>query len=625
MTPPTSPDASDAPAPGSVTAPVSRAIGRLRLRYAVGLACLLLTNILFLSIPWVIRAAIKSLEAGEPRGALIAAAVVAAVAVVGAVVRTVSRTTVLGAGRFVERDYRRRIFEHLARMPPSYYARNRVGDLMSRATNDLMLVRALMGPGILYAANTVFVYAVALAGLSTLDPILAVATFAPLPPLTLFVMFIAHRVRRTTRAAQDALGALSSGVQETLAGIGVVHAFNLERREAERFSDRSRDYLRLNVAEARWRGAIAPLVSLSGGTATLLVILIGGQAVADGRLTIADLAAFVATLGLLVMPTVTLGWVISLAQRGLAAIARIREVLDEVPSIRDRESVRTDPIDLGRTVSIGDLEIVYPGSERRRPALTGIGFDVAPGRAIGVSGPTGSGKTTLLRALCRLVELPDGAIHVGDVDLNDVPLALWRSEVGYVPQDGFLFSASLAENVRFGRPTATDAEVRDAVAAASLDVDLDALPHGLETLVGPRGVRLSGGQRQRLALARALLLRPRLLVLDDSLSNVDTETAARIMRRLQARADADGTTVVIAAHRTATLAFCDEVIVLDRGEQVERGTPADLAARTGGVFAALAAREREDAAFARLAAETEASEGAPASVGSSRDRAEVER
>ena len=577
----------------------------LRWRYGIGLSLLLVTSACFMSIPWILRSAIASLERGEPAGCLRAAGLVALVCLLGSVVRAGSRICILGGGRLVERDHRRQLFAKLLRLQPSFYGRNRVGDLMSRATNDLMLVRAVAGPGILYAANAAFLYAIALVGMVGLDPVLAVAIFAPLPLLTLAIYLIANRIKATTRLAQDTLGGLSSGVQETLAGIGVVHAFGLEQRESELFRARSREYLELNVTEARWRGLVAPLVSVGVGASTLLVLILGARAVAEGRLQISDVAAFIATLGMLVMPTITSGWVISLHQRGRAARQRILEVQDEAPTICDRPDVRNDITSVTGPVEVRGLCVRYLGSERRRPALEKVSFMVRPGAAVGVAGPTASGKTTLLRALCRLVEVPDSQILVNGLDIHSLPLALWRGSVSYVPQDGFLFSASLADNVRFGHPDASDEEVDQAVRAASLDTDLDALPHGLETLVGPRGVRLSGGQRQRVALARALVRPHRMLLLDDCLSNVDTSTAARILERLRERADATGSTLVLAAHRTATLAFCDEVVVLERGRCVERGAPAELLERRGGVYATLAAREREDAAFARLKEQSE--------------------
>lgn len=590
-----------APAPSGPTRPALDIGPRLRpqLGLLVGGSLLLaVTNALGLTIPWLLKGAIDSLRGlqaspGAAAGGTIhlvtvTAALIAGTAVAQGIARTFSRILIFNAGRNVEYQLRQDLFWHLCRMDPGFFRRNSTGDVMSRMTNDLSAVRMLFGPGILNVVNTAIVYVTGLWLLVHLSPWLTLIAVAPYPILIVTARLWSRVIYGASRAMQDQLGTLSTALQEDLAGIAVVKSYALEEARQAAFARQSEGYLDRALALARARGALTPLFALIGALGTLIVLWAGGRQVIAGKMTLGSLVAFNAYLVYLSFPTIALGWILAVWQRGLAAWVRVRELLSTAPAITDTPDHAGVPATAAPgepSVSIRALRVVREG----RVILDDVSIDIAAGGTLAVVGPTGSGKTTLIDAVPRFLEVPRGVVFVGGRDVHDVPLGTLRALIGYAPQEAFLFSATVGENVAFGLPVGLDAEQRArrvarAVEAAGLSADLSALPDGIETLVGERGVTLSGGQRQRVALARALAAQPAILILDDSLSSVDAQTERDILTRLGPILR--GRTSILVSHRVAAVRRADLIIVMDGGRVAERGTHEQLLA-SGGLYASL--------------------------------------
>ena len=560
-----------------------------------GSLLLTVTNALGLTIPWLLKGAIDSLRAlqGHPGAATsgvvhlvtVTAALIAAAAIGQAIVRTFSRILIFNAGRNIEYQLRQDLFWHLCRMDPAFFRRNSTGDVMSRMTNDLSAVRMLFGPGILNVVNTAIVYVTGVWLLVHLSPWLTLVAVAPYPILIVTARLWSRVIYGASRAMQEQLGALSTALQEDLAGIAVVKSYALEESRHAAFARQSQGYLDRALALARARGGLTPLFALIGALGTLIVLWVGGRQVIAGKMTLGSLVAFNAYLVYLSFPTIALGWILAVWQRGLAAWVRVRELLATAPAIQDDRGV-TAETPLGEpSVSIRELKVVRDG----RVILDDVSVEIPAGGTLAVVGPTGSGKTTLIEAVPRFLDVPRGVVFVGGRDVHELPLARLRALIGYAPQEAFLFSATVGENIAFGLPHGLDAETRArrvarAVEAAGLSGDLAALPDGIETLVGERGVTLSGGQRQRVALARALAAEPAILILDDSLSSVDAQTERDILARLGPILR--GRTSIVVSHRVAAVRRADLIVVMDEGRVAERGTHEQLLA-AGGLYASL--------------------------------------
>jgi ATP-binding cassette subfamily B protein len=558
---------------------VRRHLLRHRRAFALGFLCLLATNGLTLIIPWTLKVAIERLGRGAPWGTIaLLAAAMAGAAVVIALARTRSRLYILGASRRVVFDVRNEIFNHLTTLPASFYGRMRTGEIMSRTVNDLLLVRSLFGPGLLNLANVFFLYTAGLALMVLLDPGLTLAAVLPYPLLLIGVARASRTIHGRSNAAQEALADISHKAQENLSGIVMVKAYAREESEIGQFGRLAREYRRRSLALARSRGWIVSLMVALGHVSTLAVFWIGGRHVLDGRLSVGGLIAFLAYLALLTGPTIMMGWVVGVFQRGAGAIRRIEEILDTASDLPgDRIEGAGAPF--RGAVSMRGLRFGFPGARVEHPAIDGVELEVEAGATIGIVGRIGSGKSALVGALAGIHRVPDGALSFEGVDLNAIPTRHLRSQVVLVPQEGFLFSRSIAENIALGAPEADRSRIEAAAGLAGLDADLRDFPQGLDTLVGERGVTLSGGQRQRVALARALIVDPPILVLDDALASVDAATAEGILERL--RAARRGRTTFIVAHRLATVLHADRVVVLDHGRIVEAGAPRDLLAAAG--------------------------------------------
>jgi ATP-binding cassette subfamily B protein len=527
------------------------------------------------------------------------AVLILAVACVRAVFLFLMRRIIIGASRQIEYDMRNAFFARLQQMPLGYYQERRTGDLMSRATNDLNAVRMMIGPAIMYSSSTILVFAVAIALMWSIDARLTLIALLPLPLVTISVKYFGSAIHRRFEAIQAQLADLSAVVQEALAGVRVVRAYTQETFEIERFSAANAEYVRRNRVLIRLQGLFYPSMTLFLGFGSLLVLWVGSREVIRGRITLGEFVAFNSYLVMLSWPMIAFGWVTNMLQRGMASWKRMLEVLDATPTIADTSVTPAgQAAPLAGGIEVRDLVFTYPGSDR--PALDRVSLRIEPGETVAFVGATGSGKSTLISLLPRLHEPPRGTLFLDGVDIREIPLAALRGAIGVVPQEPFLFSETIAENIAFavqqtphestvaGLRTSGEADfearVREAAAVARLDADVDSFPDAYQTAVGERGITLSGGQKQRTALARALMMDPRILILDDALSAVDTHTEEEILTKL--RGVMRQRTSIIVAHRISTVRDADRIFVLDQGRIVERGGHRDLVAH-GGLYAAL--------------------------------------
>ena len=558
-----------------------RALGLLaehRRAYLLGGLCLLATSALNLAVPWLLGRAFDGLQQGKQArfiaGIGLALAVVSALR---AVVRTWSRLFILGSSRRVVASMRDRVFDHLQRLPVSFFDRTATGDVVSRVINDLRHVQGLFGPTAMNVTNTAALYAMAMVFLFSIDWQLTLLALAPYVLLAGAVKRYNRRMHAESTAAQAALSRLSSFLTENLNGITVVKSYRREPREIERFDGFTDEYYEANRRFAKTRAVLVPLMGIVGSAGIVVVLGLGGHRAIQGTLSLGDFVAFMSALAMLAWPAIALGWVLNALQRGFAALDRIEELLAE------REEPQRDPTIADVPVlplEARDLEFVHEGATQ--PALRGVSFRLDAGRWLGVVGQTGSGKSTLVELLTGLRPAPEGRLFVAGRDAREVPPAVMRRAAACVPQGGFLFSRSVRDNVAYALDgVADEATVRRAIADAGFTKDLPQLPKELDTVVGERGVTLSGGQRQRVTLARALILNPPVLVLDDSLSAVDAETEEEILRSLQRVREERGGAAVIVAHRLSAVRGCDEILVLEKGRVIERGTHAELLALDG--------------------------------------------
>jgi ATP-binding cassette, subfamily B, multidrug efflux pump len=553
-----------------------------RRQFFFGLLFVVATTAIQLLPPWVLKYAVDDLTRGVTIAKVIRyAGAIFGIACVGAVFRYLMRRVIIGASREIEYDIRNAFFARLQQMPLGYYQARRTGDLMSRATNDLNAVRMMIGPAVMYSSNTVIVFFVAILIMLSIDVRLTLVALVPLPLVSISVRYFGRAIHQRFEGIQAQLSEVSAVVQENLAGVRVVRAYAQEAHEIERFRMANEEYVRRNRALIRLQGLFYPSMSLFLGGGALLVLWLGGQAVIQRRITLGEFFAFNSYLAMLSWPMIAFGWVTNILQRGMASWKRMLDVMDAVPSISDAdvtERGRTAP--LSGTIEFRNLTFTYPGSAG--PVLSDVSLRIDRGTTAAFVGATGSGKSTLLSMLPRLHEPPAGTVLIDGVDVREIPLERLRGAIGFVPQEPFLFSDSLAENIAFaGGPNGS---IIDAAAVARLDKDVDEFPAGYDTLIGERGITLSGGQKQRTAIARAVHADPRILILDDALSAVDTYTEDEILARL--RGVMAQRTSLIVAHRVSTVRQADQIFVMDAGHVVERGRHDELVARDG-LYAAL--------------------------------------
>ncbi len=569
-----------------LTAParaLARYVARYRVRYAAGFATLIVATLAALAIPWTVKRAIEALEtnaASAPLGGFVA--VIVMLALLNAAARLGSRFAIIGGAQRVEADLRLDLYAALQRFPPAYFADHSTGDLMARASGDLTAVRGIVGFGGVSLVSTVVAFVGAIVAMLAVDPWLTLYAIAPYPVLIVLARRFNASMHERTEAVQAELGRLSARVQEHLVGMSVVRAYAMEPAALRAFGEANASYRERSLGLARLQAQFGPLMTLIGGIGTLVVLWLGGGAVADGRISLGSLVAFNGYLAYLAWPTLALGWTLAVVRRGLTSMGRIHEVLEAAPP---DESETAAPTDLAGSVppsiAFRHLSFRYPG---REPALIDVTFDVRPGETVAVVGPTGTGKSTLGVLLTRLWDPPAGTVFLGGRDVITLPRGALRRAVGYVPQESFLFSRSILDNVTLGREGLGRAEAEAAARTAGVATEIAAFPEGFDAVVGERGLTVSGGQRQRIALARAVVGQPPALVLDDVFANVDFAKEEEIVGQLR-RALADRT-VLLMTHRLRAARAADRIVVIDGGRVTESGTHDELIAR-GGLYARL--------------------------------------
>jgi len=590
-------------------------VKRHRAAFLLGGLCVLLNNGVWVLFPQVIRRAVNDLNSGVTRQKLlIYSLLIIAIAGFKGIFQFLTRYVVIGISRDIEFDLRNDIFTHLESLSYSYYQRNRTGDIMARATNDLNAVRMLLGPAIMYSANTLVFTAGALVFMLAISPKLTLIAFLPLPVASIVIQYFGRRIHERFERIQAMFSDISARAQENFSGARVIRAYVQEQSEIAAFENANQEYIRRSLGLVRLMGMLWPTLELMLGVAVVIVLWVGGRQVLLHKMNVGDFVAFNTYMVQLTWPVIALGWVINIFQRGTASLTRINEILLAKPEIADEagtpleleslsdraiESLKSASTRLPMTQSLNDsmsqsandsmsqssdlvgeiefanLNFAYQDTQ----VLKDINLRIPAGTSLAIVGPTGSGKTTLVNLIPRLHDAAPGSVLIDGRPIREFPLATLRQNIGFVLQETFLFSDSIRENIAFGVPSATLDQVKQAAEAANIAQDIESFPDGYNTTVGERGITLSGGQKQRTAIARALMRSPRILILDDALSSVDTHTEDKILNHL--RDLMRGRTTIFISHRVSTVRNADRIAVLHRGQIVELGTHDELIARNG--------------------------------------------
>ena len=556
---------------------------RYKKRYLVGFATLLVTQLLGVSLPMVIRAGVDSLAEAFNRDRLfLYTGMLLGVALVKVTFQFWMRWILIGISREVEYDLRNDLFRHLMSLSLTFYNRNRTGDLMSKATNDLNAVRMMIGPGIMYSANTLVIGVGAITLMLSLDWRLTLFVLLPLPVVSILVKHFGQKIHDRFESIQALYSSLSEKVRENVVGVRVLRAYRQEDAQQKEFGKLNNDLVEANKHLIAIWSFLYPGLALLFGISFGLVLTVGGFHVLDGRITIGTFMAFHVYLMVLIWPMIALGWVVNLFQRGTASLKRIESIFEAQPDIFDQGMDTDDGMQpappwgrLRGEIEFRNLTFSYNG----KPILKDVNLRVECGRTVAIVGATGSGKSTLVHLLPRLYDPPVGSVLIDGIPVQQFPLAFLRSQIGFVPQESFLFSQTVRNNITFGVRQASADQVEQAAEISQILPDIQTFPRGMKTLVGERGITLSGGQKQRVSISRAVLRDPPILVLDDALSSVDSITEEKILRHLK-EVMRDRTTLLI-SHRVSTVQHADQIVVLDEGRIVERGTHAELLAQNG--------------------------------------------
>ncbi|HLX86640.1 MAG TPA: ABC transporter ATP-binding protein [Terriglobales bacterium] len=564
--------------------------------------CVLFTNGIWVLFPQVLRRAINDLNVGVTRQKLLTySLLILAIALIRGTFQFLTRWILIGVSRDIEFDLRNDLFQHLESLSYSYYQRNRTGDIMARATNDLNAVRMLLGPAIMYSANTLVFTAGALGFMLAISPKLTLVAFLPLPIASIVIQYFGRRIHERFERIQAMFSDISARAQENFSGARVIRAYVQEQAEIATFEAANKEYIRRSLGLVRLMGMLWPTLELMLGAAVVIVLWLGGRYVIEGRtevtlvsylgskttltlyglLDIGGFVAFNTYMVQLTWPVIALGWVINIFQRGTASLVRINEILTAQPEIADGAELKTEAetSEFAGEIEFKHLNFAYNGVE----VLKDINLRIPAGSSLAIVGPTGSGKTTLVNLIPRIYDAAPGSVLVDGRPIRQFPLDTLRRHIGFVPQETFLFSDTIRENISYGVASedgeATDEQIKAAATAANIAQDIESFPEGYNTTVGERGITLSGGQKQRTAIARALLRSPRILILDDALSSVDTHTEDKILNHL--REIMRGRTTIFISHRVSTVRNADSIAVLHQGRIVEQGTHDQLLAQNG--------------------------------------------
>jgi len=574
-------------------------VKRYRWAYAFGTLCVFLHNGIWVLFPLVLGKASDDLNEGVTRHKLLVyAGLLLAIALTKGVFQFLTRWVVIGVSRDIEFDLRNDLFARLESLSYSYYQRNRTGDIMARATNDLNAVRMLLGPAIMYSANTIVYTAGALAFMISINPKLTLLTFFPLPAVSVVIQTFGRRIHERFERIQAMFSDISARAQENFSGARLIRAYVQEEAEIRAFERENKEYIRRSLKLVRLMGMLWPTLELMLGCAVVLVLWLGGREVLAGQATftrvttlvaghpgistnlklygsmsVGQFVSFSTYMMQLTWPIIALGWVINIFQRGTASLGRINEIMQEQPEIQDAPGANASEIE--GEIEFRNLNFSYEGKQ----VLHNVNLRVPAGSSLAIVGPTGSGKTTLVSLIPRIYDAAPGAVLIDGRPIRGYSLESLRKNIGFVPQETFLFSERIRENIAFGVESASDSEIHAAAEAANIAVDIEGFPEGYETMVGERGITLSGGQKQRTAIARALIRNPRILILDDALSSVDTHTEDKILNHL--REVMHGRTTIFISHRVSTVRNAERIAVLHSGRIVELGTHDELLALNG--------------------------------------------